>query len=153
MIGLDTTVLLAYELREAAGHAPIREHIVAASKAGAEQYVLAPQVLQEFLHVATDPRRFERPLPFDEALRRARAWWEAAEVLHCHPGDRAWEQSLCWMEEFRLGRKRILDTCLAATYLENGVRRLATANAGDFVVFKVFDFEPWAQIPAEPESK
>lgn len=83
----------------------------------------------------------------NEALRRCRAWWEAAEVIHCHPGDRAWEQAWSWMEEFRLGRKRILDTYLAATYHERGIRRLATANAGDFVLFNVFDFEPWALAP------
>lgn len=147
MIGLDTTVLLAYELREAVGHAAVREHIATASRAGSEQYALAPQVLQEFLHVATDSKRFERPLPMQDALQRCRAWWEAADVVHCHPGDRAWEQAWSWMEEFRLGRKRILDTYLAATYHERGIRRLATANAGDFVLFHVFDFEPWALIP------
>jgi predicted nucleic acid-binding protein len=147
MIGLDTTVLLAHEIEEATGHALVREHISAASKAGSEQYALAPQVLQEFLHVATDPKRFVRPLSMDDALRRCRVWWEAEEVIHCHPGDRAWEQAWLWMEEFRLGRKRILDTFLAATYHETGIRKLATANAGDFALFKVFDFEPWALVP------
>jgi len=46
------------------------------------------------------------------------------------------------MEEFRLGRKRILDTYLAATYHERGIRRLATGNAADFALFKVFDLNP-----------
>jgi hypothetical protein len=49
------------------------------------------------------------------------------------------------MEEFRLDRKRILDTYLAATYYERGVRKLATANTADFAVFGVFSFESWAQ--------
>jgi len=147
MIGLDTTVLVAYEIREAVGHAAVREHIATASRAGVEQYALAPQVLQEFLHVVTDSKRFERPLPMEDALQRCRAWWAAADVIHCHPGDRAWEQARLWMEEFRLGRKRILDTYLAATYHERGIQRLATANAADFALFKVFDFEPWALAP------
>lgn len=144
MIGLDTTVLLAYEIREAAGHARVREHIVMASKAGSEQYALAPQVLQEFLHVATDSKRFEHPLPMEDALHRCRVWWEAADVIHCHPGERAWDLAWSWMGEFRLGRKRILDTYLAATYHERGIHRMATGNAGDFALLKVFDFEPWA---------
>jgi predicted nucleic acid-binding protein len=144
MIGLDTTVLLACEIREAPGHARVKEHIVMASRAGCEQYALAPQVLQEFLHVATDPKRFEHPLSMEDALHRCRVWWEAAEVIHCHPGDRAWEQAWLWMAEFHLGRKRILDTYLAATYHEKGIRKLATGNAGDFSLFRVFDFEPWA---------
>lgn len=50
------------------------------------------------------------------------------------------------MEEFRLGRKRILDTYLAATYHEKGIRRIATGNAADFALFKAFDFEPWALV-------
>lgn len=147
MIGLDTTVLLAYELREAVGHSIVRAHIMEASRSGSEQYALAPQVLQEFLHVATDPRRFEHPLSMDDALHRCRTWWDSAEVIHCHPGDRAWEQAWAWMEEFRLGRKRIMDTYLAATYHGNGIRKVATANTGDFALFRVFDFEPWALAP------
>jgi len=146
MIGLDTTVLLAYELREAVGHATVRAHITEASRTCREQYALAPQVLQEFLHVATDPRRFEHPLSMDDALHRCRVWWDSAEVIHCHPGNRAWELAWAWMREFRLGRKRILDTYLAATYHAIGIRELATANTGDFAVFQVFDFEPWAMV-------
>jgi predicted nucleic acid-binding protein len=49
------------------------------------------------------------------------------------------------MEKFRLGRKRILDSYLAATYNERGINRLATANTMDFAVFGVFEFESWAQ--------
>jgi predicted nucleic acid-binding protein len=98
MIGLDTTVLIAYEIEEALGHLNIRRHIETASKSGAENYALCPQVLQEFIHVATDPRRFEKPLSFADALQRSRAWWEAVEVTQCHPGERAWEQAWSWME-------------------------------------------------------
>jgi hypothetical protein len=37
-----------------------------------------------------------------------------------------------------LGRKRLLDTLLAATYHQAGVQSLLTTNPGDFVVFGVF---------------
>ncbi len=144
MIGLDTTVLIAHEIEEAPGHLRIRRHIETVSKSGSGNYALSPQVLQEFIHVATDPRRFQNPLSFTEALRRSRTWWDAAEITRCHPGDRAWEQAWNWMEELHLGRKRILDTYLAATYHELGIRRLATANAQDFALFRIFEFEDWA---------
>jgi predicted nucleic acid-binding protein len=144
MIGLDTTVLVAFEIREAPGHEQVRAHLMAASRAGTAQFALAPQVLQEFVHVVTDPRRFQRPLDLADALGRSRRWWEAVDVTRCHPGDRAWERAWTWMSEFRLGRKRILDTYLAATYLEFQVRMLATANPRDFAVFDVFEFEEWA---------
>ncbi len=140
-----TTVLLTHEIQEAAGHEALRAHIRTASRSGNVPFALAPQVLQEFVHVATDPRRFKVPLTMEQALERSRFWWESAEVVQCHPGGRAWEQAWTWMEKFRLGRKRILDTYLAATYHERGINRLATANTMDFAVFGVFEFESWAQ--------
>jgi hypothetical protein len=41
------------------------------------------------------------------------------------------------MREFDLGRKRILDTHLAAVLHTAGARRLLTSNPGDFAVFGV----------------
>jgi hypothetical protein len=49
---------------------------------------------------------------------------------------------LAWMDEFRLGRKRLLDTLLAATYHRAGVERLASTNWRDFAVYGVFELVP-----------
>lgn len=144
MIGLDTTVLVAFELREVAGHEGIRATVQRLSREGAGSFVLAPQVIHEFLHVTTDPRRFEKPLSFPEALSRARFWWSSSDVTECYPDSRSESLVLQWMDDYQLGRKRILDTALAATYHSFGVRRLATANPADFSVFEVFAFEDWA---------
>lgn len=144
MIGLDTTVLVAHELGGLKNHRKVREQVGAIVRAGKTGFALSPQVIEEFLHVVCDPRRFERPLDFDEALRRARWWWEAAEVTRCHSNDHSMDLSMQWMSEYRLGRKRILDTTLAATYHVYGVRKLATANSDDFACFGVFTFESWA---------
>ena len=40
--------------------------------------------------------------------------------------------------ESRLGRKRLLDTMLAATYFTHGVRDIVTSDARDYSVFGVF---------------
>jgi hypothetical protein len=49
-------------------------------------------------------------------------------------------QFLDWLEYFQLGRKRLLDTLLAATYRHGGVRSLLTTNPPrDFGVFECFD--------------
>ena len=145
MIGLDMTVLIAHEIAEAPLHRQVRDQIAFLCRERGTRFGLAPQVLQEFLHVATDPRRFASPLPMDEALARARFWWEASEVVHCHITDKAWEYATSWMEKFSLGRKRILDTTLAATYHERGIQALATANPANFAIFGVFEFESWAK--------
>ena len=55
------------------------------------------------------------------------------------PTPASTNQTLRWMREFNLGRKRILDTHLAAILHTSGVRRLLTSNSADFVVFGVLE--------------
>lgn len=144
MIGIDTTVLLAFEMREIPSHKRVRETVLTLCERRTEHFVLCPQILHEFLHVATDPRRFQHPMPMANTVIRSEAWWTAAEVVHCLPDARATAQFQDWMKAFRLGRQRILDTALASAYHTAGVTRLATANPEDFEVFDVFEFVPWA---------
>ncbi len=96
---------------------------------------ITPQVLHEFLHVSTDPRRFENPLSMQGGLRWWRDLWNAAEVVRILPAPGVLDRTLELLESLRLGRKRILDTALAATLELAGVRRLATFNPGDFRSF------------------
>jgi predicted nucleic acid-binding protein len=99
----------------------------------------APQVLTEFLHIVTDPRRFERPLPMEQALARAQFWWKAREVRHVYPTAESTVLFLDWLDQHKLGRKRLLDTHLAATLWSAGVRRLMTANPRDFSILGGFE--------------
>jgi hypothetical protein len=55
------------------------------------------------------------------------------------PTQASLHQTLRWMRQFNLGRKRILDTHLAAVLHTSGVRRLVTSNPGDFTVFRVLE--------------
>ena len=139
MIGLDTTFLVQVEIQEADGHqaalAVLRQEIAGRDREAA----LAPQVLSEFVHVVTDRRRFERPLTMAQALAKAGFWWNATEVERIVPNDQVVSQFLAWMQEHRLGRKRLLDTLLAATYYQSGVTRIVTSNARDYRVFGVFE--------------
>ena len=96
---------------------------------------IAPQVMHEFLHVSTDPRRFENPLSMQAGLRWSRSLWNASEVVRILPAPGVLDRTLELLERLRLGRKRILDTALAATLELAGVRRLATFNPGDFRSF------------------
>lgn len=61
----------------------------------------------------------------------------AISVLETTP--QSLRQTLNWMRAFNLGRKRILDTKLAAIFHSVGVQRLLTSNPSDFAVFKVFE--------------
>jgi len=99
---------------------------------------IAPQVLAEFIHVVTDPRRFAEPLEMSAARHVAEQWWTASDVVQPFPDAGVVGQFLTWLQQFSLGRKRLLDTLLAATYQQAGIRSLLTTNQSDFLVYGVF---------------
>lgn len=136
--GLDTTFLVQVEVKGHPGHAAGRA-LLRDLLDEKRPLALAPQVLSEFVHVVTDPRRFERPLDMDEALARAELWWRGSEVARVLPSDESTALVLRWMAEHRLGRKRLLDAQLAATYCCSGVRTIVTTNARDYHVFGCFE--------------
>ena len=136
--GVDTTFLIQLEVRSAPGHAAARAWLRDVMERGSE-LAMAPQVLTEFIHVATDPARFERPLSMPAAAERAQAWWTAREVRQVYTDDNAVSLFFNWMDKHRLGRKRLLDTMLAATYFANGLTDVVTSNARDYSIFGVFE--------------
>jgi predicted nucleic acid-binding protein len=145
--GLDTGFLVAAEVSEHAHHAEARQVMARLFSAG-DRIAIAPQVLSEFIHIVTDPRRFTRPLDMTAARHLAERWWSAKEVDGVFPDDAATRQFLTWLQQFSLGRKRLLDTFLAATYTQAGIRSLLTTNPADFAVFGAFAFvTPTATVP------
>lgn len=135
MIGADTTFLVQLELVELPAHQAAHELLETAILKPQIPLALAPQVLAEFIHVVTDPRRFQTPLTSEEALAKARFWWHAAEVRQVFPDHDSTVLFLDWMQRHKPGRKRILDTQLAAVLWSAGVRQILTANPADFQIF------------------
>lgn len=135
--GIDTGFLVAAEVTEHAGHTDARATLTRLLSAG-DVIALAPQVLAEFIHIVTDPRRFKKPLALSAARQLAEQWWTARDVVHVFPDDGATQLFLAWLQEFSLGRKRLLDTLLAATYRRAGIQSVLTTNQTDFQVFGVF---------------
>jgi predicted nucleic acid-binding protein len=138
MIGLDTNILVALAAKEHVFHDRAHAVFDPLFVAG-EEYALTPDVLCEFLHAVTDARRVARPLSMSEALNEARALWAARECVRLFATPESVELCFDWMNRFQLGRKRILDTQLAAILHAHGVRRLFTSNPDDFKVFGVFE--------------
>ena len=139
MIGVDTTLLVQLEVQEAPAHRAAHDLLRREALDPQTPLALAPQVLAEFIHVVTDPRRFQQPLSVEQALAKAQFWWDAAEVRHVLPTAESTALFLDWMRRHQLGRKRILDTQLAATLWHAGVRRLLTSNPADFQIFGGFE--------------
>ena len=135
--GLDTGFLIAAEVMEHSEHTAARQ-TVARLIAGSDLIAIAPQVLAEFIHIATDPRRFAQPLDIDTARQIAEQWWTAIDTVQVFPDAGAVHQFLAWLQQFALGRKRLLDTLLAATYRQAGIQSVLTTNETDFMVFGAF---------------
>jgi predicted nucleic acid-binding protein len=132
---IDTTFLIQLEVRESDGHENAHRFLQRGLLDGGHQLGLVPQVLEEFIHVCTDPRRFERPLSMTEALDKADFWWRAAEVQQVLPSADAVALFLEWMRGLRLGRRRIHDTLLAATCVTAGIQEVVTSDKDGFQIF------------------
>lgn len=74
-----------------------------------------------------------------QAISRAALWWNAREVTQVFPGQESVVLFLDWIAEHGLGRKRLLDTLLAATYFSSGIRSILSSNARDYGVFGCFE--------------
>jgi len=136
--GLDTSFIIQLEVGAHARHRQARALRDRFLDAG-DRFALAPQVLAEFVHIVTDARRFELPLSAEAAVRRAEAWWNAEEVVPALPNEHTTLRFLSWMREHRLGRKRLLDTLLAATYHTNEIASVVTSNIRDYAIFGCFE--------------
>jgi predicted nucleic acid-binding protein len=134
--GIDTSFLVQLEVSEALAHEDAVWFLDEAVIKGDDTLAIAPAVLEEFVHIVTDPKRFERPLAMGEALGRARFWWCAREVHRVFPTSESTDLAMRWMAVHGLGRKRILDTFLAATYVGAGIRRIVTTDVRDYSLFE-----------------
>jgi predicted nucleic acid-binding protein len=135
--GLNTGFLVAAEVREHGAHADACTTLAQVVAAG-DVIAIAPQVLAEFIHVVTDLRGFAQSLDMNAARHVADQWWTASDVVQAFPDAGAVRQFLTWLQQFSLGRKRLLDTLLAATYRQAGIQSLLTTNQSEFLVFGVF---------------
>ena len=135
--GIDTSFLVQLEVTEQPGHAQAQQLKARLLEENCS-FALSPQVLCEFIHIVTDPKRFERPLSAGIAVNRSSIWWNLKEVKNISASSWAIQRFHFWMAEHRLGRKRILDTMLAATFEENQVYHIITSDPTGFSLFNVF---------------
>jgi predicted nucleic acid-binding protein len=135
IIGIDTTFMVQHDVRNAPHHEWARNYMSESVIGEGNAISLAPQVLSEYLLVVSDEKRFENPLPMPDALERASAWWSLFEAHRIFPDESTLGLFFEWMDHFRLGRKRILDTFLAATYVSHGIRRILSTDAEGFRLF------------------
>ena len=135
IIGLDTDVLVHWLMQGAPRQARVQSRILAHLGNPGARFAIAPQCLNEFVHVVTDSKRFVSPLPMHEAIDLASQLWRAEEVVPVLPTVTAVARTWDLLAKHGLGRKRILDTSLAATLESAGIRELWTFNIKDYALF------------------
>ena len=106
--GLDTGFLVAAEVTEHVEHTGARDTLARLLSAG-DLIAMAPQVLAEFIHIVTDPRRFAQPLDMTAARQLAEQCGRPREVVRVFPmtprpgsfspgcNSFRWEASDCWI--------------------------------------------------------
>ena len=152
-VAIDTDFLVAVEIRDHLFHKPADAVLDRLLEEG-HKLAVAPQMLAEFVHVVTDSKRLKDPLSMEEALARAEYWWQAREVIRIYPEGDAVSTWIEWLREHRLGRKRLLDTMLAALACSQGISTMVTNNEKDFKVFGSYEILTYKDqgIPSEKPS-
>jgi predicted nucleic acid-binding protein len=143
--GLDTSFLVAVEVACDAEHAVARS-VAETLLRNDDRFVIAPQVVAEFVHIVTDARRFSAPLTIERAMERAEIWWNAKDVDRVLPDERTVTSFLAAMTQHQLCLKRVLDTFLAGTFRTAAVSSILTLNPEDFRIFGEFACVPLGPV-------
>jgi len=131
--GLEIEFLLAVEISDHPLHRQANGLLDRLLDEG-HDLALAPQTLAEFIYLVTDAGRWSQPLDTAEAVRRAEHWWQAREVVHVLPGEHAVTDFFDWLREHRLGRDQLLETMLAASFRDAGIKRIISSDGSGFRV-------------------
>lgn len=137
-LGIDTDVLVGWAVPGSIHHERVAPWFERRLEEGV-RLALAPQVFYELIHVVTDPRRFEAALSVDDAVAWVEELCRSEGVEGLSTPPQVVPRTLSLLRQYRLRRKRILDTALAATLEAAGVKKLATLNGRDFEIFPFLD--------------
>jgi len=138
MIGIDTNFLIDIDNQSSPFHKQAVE-IFNEWRKGQDYLYVYFHVFMEYQHVITDSKRFECPLSMEDARNRVSFWINQPRIKVIYPDDLSFITAQNWMKKFNLGRKRIIDTHMAAAYFCAGVNQLITANPKDFEIFNQFE--------------
>ena len=139
MIGIDTTFLIDLEITDSPRHEGALKLFNKWQQEKHSVLAIYSQSFLEFEHVITDSKRFNSPLTTEQAIERIWFWLDQERIKIIFSTEVSLKRALLWSNMFKLGRKRIQDTHMAAAFAEAGVSELWTANHSDFEIFETFD--------------
>ena len=145
MIGIDTTFLIDLEITDSPRHEGALKLFDKWQKEKHSVLAIYSHSFLEFEHVITDSKRFNTPLTTEQAIERIWFWLDQERIKVIFPTEVSLKRALLWSNMFKLGRKRIQDTHMAAAFAEAGVSELWIANPSDFEIFETFDLVDYSK--------
>ncbi len=145
---VDTNILIYAHVSDCPEHDRARNALESILMDPTQRMILTVGILHELVHVITDTRRFQRPLPMPQAVALARTYLGRSNVAILAAEDVDFLNSLMLVEKYQLGRDRLADTLLAAVLRRYSVSRLLTRNVRDYAAFPFLSPEnPCAMQP------
>ena len=143
MIGLDTCFLIDLYWQDSPRNKNARALFSKIVNDDSVQLAIYFNCFNEFLHVITDPKRFENAFTIKEAIDVIDFWCDLDRVKVLYPDDTSFKRTLAWMNMYKLGRNRVNDTQMASCYLSNNITSIITANPKDFEIFQSFELQDY----------
>lgn len=127
MIAVDTNVLVYAHRADSPFHARAREALSTLAESG-QPWAIAWPCVHEFLAIATHPRIYRPPSSIEQALDQIDAWMEAPTLTMIGELDDYVSTLRAVLTESRVVGPRIHDARIASICIQNGVRRLWSAD-------------------------
>lgn len=137
MTGIDTNFLVDLDIIESPRHKKAEE-IFRNWLFTDEPLFIYYHVFLEYQHIVTDSKRFSKALTMEESIERSVFWQNQERIKVIYPDGASQNLAQSWIKQYKLGRKRIIDTNLAAAYFSHNIQTIWTATPVDFEIFSCF---------------
>lgn len=131
---LDTNILVYADNIDSPYHEKA-EKIREEAKLGRIKVCVSFQNLLEFYSVMTNPKRIENCLSPEEANQEVEKYLSTKIIRKIGPKPTTLGIAIKLNQKLKVVGQKMFDLFLAATMLDNGVKKILTANEGDFKGF------------------
>jgi len=127
MIAVDTNMLVYAHRAECSFFEQAFARIKSLAE-GAQPWGIPVSCLHEFLSVVTNPKVFNPPSSFEQALAQVDAWLASPQAHILHSGTQHWQVLSELTRKAKLQGGQFHDARIAAICIENGVTTLWSAD-------------------------
>lgn len=127
MIAIDTNILVYAHREDSEWHESADRCLTQLAESGATWAIPWP-CIHEFVAIATHPRIYDPPTPFEDAMEQVECWLEAPTLVLLSEGPGYWEELRNLLEKGRIVGPQVHDARIAALCKQHSVTKLWTAD-------------------------